>query len=121
MTSEKRHKFPRTHRLSGKESFAAVYDARQRQTRGPLTIYAKKNDLPHSRMGLSISRRVGTAPKRNRIKRLLRESFRLLQHELPKGFDWIIVVRPHHPLELEEYQGLTRELMTRLGSKKKKD
>ena len=118
MSNSERHKFPRTLRLKGEETFAAVYDARQRQTRGPLTVYSRKNDLPHSRMGISISRRVGTAPKRNRIKRLLRESFRLTQRDLPKGFDWIFVVRPHDPMQLIEYQQLLRELTTR---KKKED
>src|SRR5947209_6302457 len=114
--SEKRQTFSRTHRLSGKEAFAAVYDARQRHTRGPLTIYGKRNDLPHSRMGISMSRRVGTAPVRNRINRLLRECFRLMQHDLPAGFDWIIVVRPHAPLGLAEYQEIVRGLMTRLAA-----
>ena len=111
---EQRHTFPRSHRLSGKESFAAVYDARVRQSRGPLTMYAAPNQLDHSRMGISISRRVGSAPKRNRIKRLLRESFRLMQHELPKGYDWIVVVRGHDVMELADYQaildGLARKL-----------
>ena|SRR5581483_2935273 len=109
-----RQTFPRSHRLSGKESFAAVYDARVRQTRGALVMYAKPNGLPHSRIGISISRRVGSAPKRNRIKRLLRESYRLLRHDLPVGFDWIIVVRGHETMALEEYQRLLRELMTKL-------
>ena len=112
--SEKRQIFPRSHRLSGKDTFASVYDARTRQSRGPLTMYARPNGLSHSRMGLSISRRVGTAPQRNRIKRLLRESFRLLQHDLPAGYDWIIVVRPHEALTLPEYQQMFRDLTERL-------
>ena len=102
------------HRLSGKLRFAAVYDARARQSRGPLTVYGKQNDLRHSRIGLSVPRHVGTAPRRNRIKRLLRESFRLMQQELPKGMDWIIVVRKHEPLELAEYQTILKDLVTRL-------
>ena len=111
---EKRKTFPGSHRLSGKETFAAVYDARVRQTRGAFTMYARRNDLPHSRMGISISRRVGSAPKRNRIKRLLRESFRLMQHDLPKGYDWILVVRGHEVMNLSEYQEMVRELMEKL-------
>ena len=67
-------------------------------------------------MGLSVSRRVGTAPRRNRIKRMLRESFRLLQHELPGGYDWIVVVRAHEPLKLTEYQDLLRRLTVKLQS-----
>jgi ribonuclease P protein component len=108
--------FPSTLRMSGKHAFAGVYDGRVRETRGPLTVYAKPNGLSHSRIGLSISRRVGTAPRRNRIKRLLRESFRLMQHELPQGYDWIIIARPHEPLALGEYQKILLELVQRLDA-----
>jgi ribonuclease P protein component len=103
--------FPRSHRLTGKLQFAAVYDARQKTTRGPLVMYSLPNDLAHLRMGISISRRVGTAPKRNRIKRLLREAFRLHRAELPRGYDLVIVVRPHVPMDLAEYQKLYAQLL----------
>lgn len=97
------HSFPRSHRLSGRNAFARVFDGRVRTSRGPLTIYAVSNELAHPRLGISIGRKVGTAVRRNRIKRLLREAFRLSQHELPP-FDWVIVVRPHEPMALPEYQ-----------------
>jgi ribonuclease P protein component len=106
--------FPKSRRLSGKETFAAIYDARVKVSRGALVIYARPNELPHSRMGLSVSRRVGTAPKRNRIKRLLRESFRLMQQELPRGYDWIVVTRPHTPMKLEEYREILMALTVKL-------
>src|SRR5580692_4492104 len=107
------YRFPRTHRLSGQVAFAAVYAAAAKQSRGPLTVYSKLNDLPHCRWGLSVSRRVGNAPRRNRIKRLLRESIRLGQHNFPKGYDIVIVVRPHEPLILAEYQKLLSALMAK--------
>ncbi len=49
---------------------------------------------------------MGGAVRRNRIKRLLREAFRLMQHDWPRGFDVVIAVRPHEPLRLAEYQRL---------------
>jgi ribonuclease P protein component len=104
------HAFPRSHRLSGKLLFSAVYDAKVKTSRGPLVMYSLPNDLGHLRMGISISRRVGTAPRRNRIKRLLREAFRLSSIQLPRGYDLVIVVRPHAPLALGEYQKLFGQL-----------
>jgi ribonuclease P protein component len=86
--------------------FAAVYDAGVRDSRGPLLVYALRNGLDYSRIGLSTSRRVGTAPRRNRIRRMLREAFRLTRGKLPQGYDWVIVVRAHEPLALAEYQKL---------------
>jgi ribonuclease P protein component len=105
--------FPRSHRLSGKLAFAAVYDARSKESRGPLSVFSRPNGLPHPRLGLSVSRRVGTAPVRNRIKRLLREAFRAHQHDLAVGYDLVVVVRPHRPMVLAEYDRLLSSLSLR--------
>jgi ribonuclease P protein component len=77
-------------------------------------VYALPNGLPFPRLGMSVSRKVGTAVRRNRIRRLIRESFRLLQHDLPRGYDWVVVVRPHEPLILAEYQKLLTATLVRL-------
>jgi ribonuclease P protein component len=113
-TRPRRHTYPKSHRLGGRLQFAAVFDAKVRESRGPLTAYALPNELGHARLGISIGRRVGTAPRRNRIKRLLRESFRLMQHDLPRGYDLVIVVRPHEPLMLADYQRLMSSLAVKL-------
>ncbi len=91
-----------------------MFEAGIKQTKGPLLVFATPNQLSHPRLGLSVSRRVGTAVKRNCIKRLLRESFRLMQHDLPRGYDLVIVVRPHEPLRLAEYQRLLAGLLVKL-------
>lgn len=109
-----RYSYRRSLRLSGEAAFARVFDARMREGRGPLLMYMLPNDLEHPRLGISIGRRVGTAPKRNRIKRLLREAFRLMQHDLPLGYDMVLVVRPHDPLMLAEYQRLLMALALKL-------
>ncbi len=109
-----RFNFPSSHRLKGKLTFSQTYDTGIPESRGPLKIFARPNDLPHSRLGLSVPRRVGTAPRRNLIKRRLRESFRLLQHDFPRGYDLIIVVRPHQPLLLADYQRLLSSMMVKL-------
>jgi ribonuclease P protein component len=108
-----RYKFPRTSRLSGRKTFSAVYDSGLRQSRGPLSIVSSPNHLPRLRLGLSVSRKVGSAVRRNRIKRLLRQVFRLLQHDLPGGYDLVVIVRPHEVLNLAEYQRLMQELIQR--------
>ena len=114
MPSPRRYPFTKSHRVRSRVDFSAVFDAKVRQSRGPLTGYALPTDHATPRLGLSVGRRVGTAPRRNRIKRLLRESFRLLQHDFPRPYDLILVVRPHEPLILAEYQRLLTALMVKL-------
>jgi len=93
-------------RLSGGGAFTRVYQEKVRASAGPLLIYAAPNELNHPRLGLAVPRRVGTAVTRNRIKRRLREAFRLMQHDWPSstpGYDVVISVRPHKALELAGY------------------
>jgi len=101
-------------RLSGKLAFANVYDNGIAQLRGPLKVFGTVNGLPYSRLGLSVSRRVGTAPRRNRIKRLVREAFRLMPQSRSLGYDVVIVIRPHQPLVLSAYQKLLAELFSKM-------
>jgi ribonuclease P protein component len=101
-----RFRFPSAMRVRSKRDFQAAYEANVRVKAGPLLIYARPNDLGHSRLGLAIARRVGHAVRRHRLKRHLRESFRLLQHDLPAGYDFIISAQPHDELSLAEYQEL---------------
>jgi ribonuclease P protein component len=103
---ERTYKYSGKLRLQHALQFNAVYAGKVRESRGPLTIFAIPNDLGHPRLGLSVGRKVGTAPKRNRIKRLLREAFRLMQHDLSLGYDFVINVRPHETAMLADYQRL---------------
>jgi ribonuclease P protein component len=106
----RRHTFPRTLRVRTRDDYAAIFDVRVRVAHGPLALFGVPNDKGVTRLGFSTSRKVGNAVRRNRIRRLLRESFRLLQHELPAGYDLVIVVRAHEPLPLGEYQQMLKQL-----------
>lgn len=100
--------FRRRHRLSRALDYQRAFKQGRRCSRGPLLVVGVPNALPYARLGLSAARRVGGAVVRTRIKRRLREAFRLLQHEMPAGYDLVICVRPHTPLTLTEYQRLLR-------------
>jgi ribonuclease P protein component len=71
-------------RLRSKLQFDAVYAGGRRVDDRFFALRIKPNGLAHPRVGLAVAvKTAGNAVKRNRIRRLVRESFRLAQHELP--------------------------------------
>jgi len=81
----------RRERLLKRKDFVNLNRAERRYLTEHFTVIFKENGLDISRLGITVSKRVGKAVKRNRIKRLLREFFRLNKQIFPKGFDVIFV------------------------------
>ena len=58
-----------------------------------LVVYYRKNRLGHNRLGVTVSTKLGHAVVRNRVRRRIREIFRLSQNEMKQGYDIIVVGR----------------------------
>src|SRR6516162_7496233 len=85
--------FRKNEHLRRPQDFRRVYDFRRSVSDGLLIVYAAPNGLTHLRLGLSVSRKVGQATQRNRLRRLYREAFRLTRHEMPVGLDLVLIPR----------------------------
>jgi len=81
-------------RIKNPADFRQAFDRRRSVSDGALIIYGVENGLDHPRLGISVSRKkVRRATARNRIKRLIREAFRLHKAELAPGMDLVVLPR----------------------------
>jgi len=87
----------RRNRLSRSRDFDAVYRQGRSVSTRYLVLYAflrTDEAEEESRLGLAVSRKVGGAVERNRVKRRLRAAFEQLQESLPSGRDFVLIARP---------------------------
>ena len=85
--------FPRCARLTGRNAFSSVFAQPIKSSDRYFTVLVRSNDLDYPRLGLAISRKVAkSAVARNRIKRIVRESFRHVQSWLG-GLDCVVMGR----------------------------
>lgn len=62
-----------------------------------LVLYVRKNNLGYTRVGFTVSKKIGTAVVRNKIKRRLREIFRTYEDSIKEGYDLIFIVKKNVP------------------------
>lgn len=79
--------------LRGKRDFSVVYNKGKSVGDRYVVIFYKKNNRPYKRMAFVASKKVGNSVKRNRAIRLMKESYRLTDLQIPDGYDFIVIAR----------------------------
>lgn len=106
---------PRAVRLRSQSDFRLVYRRGTRAHGRLLVVIGKPRGAGH-RLGIAVSKEHGCAVRRNKIKRILREAFRLERPELQGAFDLIVIPRPsREKMVLEAVRSELREMVAKLA------
>ncbi|MGY4688216.1 ribonuclease P protein component [Salibacterium sp. K-3] len=113
----------KAYRIKKNHEFSRIFEKGKSSANRQFVIYVmdnKEND--HFRAGLTVSRKMGNAVMRNRIKRLLREALREINGQLEDGKDYIIIARkPVADMHYTEIIKSLKHVMNVAGVLKKRD
>lgn len=79
--------------LKKNKDFTVVYKEGKSYANKYLVMYVRENDLGKNRLGISVSKKVGNSIVRHRLKRLIKESYRLQEDLFKCGIDIVVIAR----------------------------
>jgi ribonuclease P protein component len=102
-----RQSFTAADRIRKRSEYQRIYDQGRKISSRSFTLFLLENDLDRPRLGITVTRRIGGAVQRNRVKRLCREWFRKVRVELPPVD---IVINAKGGIHRQSLESLSREL-----------
>ncbi len=79
--------------LRNKQTFSQIYKKGKSQGSNLVVVFSQKNDLDYNKLGFLASKKVGNSVKRNRARRLMKESYRKLEPKIKKGYNIVFIAR----------------------------
>ena len=74
-------------------SFARVYREGKSKADHQIVMYQIENGLPYNRIGITVSKKIGNSVVRHRVKRIIKEAYRLHENEFQSGYDIVMIAR----------------------------
>jgi ribonuclease P protein component len=93
MSAKGKENFPKTARLRKRSEFLRLPRNGRKVHSANFVVISKANDLGETRLGVTVSGKVGNAVVRNRVKRLVREFFRRRRQEMLPGLDVLVIAK----------------------------
>jgi ribonuclease P protein component len=88
-----RFSFSKSERLLNRKDFVNLNRLGKRRHTPHFTVIFKESELGTTRLGITVTKEVGNSVQRNRIKRLVREFYRLHKAHFPQGYDIVIIAK----------------------------
>lgn len=105
--------FPRCYRLTARKQFQTVYRQGSRVRSSSFSLFALPNERGHCRLGITVTRKVGGAVERNKVKRMVREIFRNNVDEMKPDVD--LVFHAYPGIDATDGAALEREFLKRFS------
>ena len=93
--------------LKQNQEFKRLYARGKTAVGRRVVVYYKRSASPHNRLGITVSKKIGKAVVRNRIRRIIREAYRLEADVLLPGYDMVIVARARGKRKMPGYSQRT--------------
>lgn len=107
------------YRLKDNRDFGRVFKEGKSFANRFMVVYHAPNQLDHYRIGFSVSKKVGNAVTRNRVKRLMKEAFRLEMPDTSLAVDFVLIARPNvADLSFDEVRKNLVHLLIKTGYRK---
>lgn len=103
-------------RITSNKDFKEVYSQGKSVANKDLVLFFLKKESSRTRIGISVSRKIGPAVVRNRIRRLIREVFRRNETEIKEGYDIVIIARqPIKEKSFHDVEKTSIDILLRAG------
>ena len=111
------YSFPMQERLKRARDFDLIFSAGRAVADRWLVVHGRPNGLAYNRLGFAVGKKHGGAVARNRLKRVLREAYRIQKPDLPQGYDLVVVPRKGCPDDVEVLTESMASLLKQVSAK----